>query len=301
MSSGPGREGTLLTIWGAGGSAPTGHPSRCRFGGDTVCFELRRLGEDAPPLIIDLGSAASRLGFDLSRRAEEAGTPIRAEVLLGHLHLDHVIGLPFFSPLYIPGSEIRLHCGLIRDAAEFTCRMERFAAPPFFPVEPLRLDTVGYESFGMEARFELAGFEIVTTPLNHPGGCAGFRITSPDGSVCVVGDHEHGDPAADARVRTLTEGATLMLYDGAFDAAEYVRYEGWGHSTWQAGLELAELSGVGRTLIYHHQPEHCDAFLGEIDDRVSAQSDRAALARQNMSVLLRDGETVFLEPDGRCG
>ncbi len=287
--------GTLLTVWGAGGSAPTGDPRRCGFGGDTVCFELRRLDTDDPPLVIDLGSAATNLGADLARRAKAEGGPIRAEVLIGHLHLDHVIGLPFFGPIYMPGSCIGLRCAILPDPEELADRLARFAAPPFFPVEPMAMDTVRCAEFDGSKPFELAGFTITSTPLNHPGGCGGFRIDGPDGSVCVIGDHEHGDPDADARVAKLAEGASLMLYDGAFDDAEYDRYRGWGHSTWQAGLDLAAAASVGRTLIYHHQPEHSDDTLAAIDARVRARSGRAALARQNMRVLLRDGAAQVLD------
>jgi phosphoribosyl 1,2-cyclic phosphodiesterase len=295
VTAGAPSEGTLLTVWGAGGSAPTGDPRRCGFGGDTVCFELRRLGGEHPPLVIDLGSAAMNLGVDLARRAKASGKPIRAEVLIGHLHLDHVIGLPFFGPIYMPESRIGLRCAILPDPEELADRLAHFAAPPFFPVEPMSMDTVSCARFDCAAPFELGGFKVSSTPLNHPGGCGGFRIDGPDGAVCVIGDHEHGDSETDARVAALVEGAALMLYDGAYDDDEYDRYRGWGHSTWQAGLELAEAASVGRTLIYHHQPEHADDMLSAIDARVRARSNHAALARQNMQVLLRGGVAQVLD------
>ncbi len=262
-----------------------------------MCFEMRRLGRDEPPLIIDLGSAASNLGSDLVARAEALRMPVRAEVLIGHLHLDHVIGLPFFSPLYIPGSRIRLHCGIVKSADALLEVLSTFAAPPFFPVHPMDMDTLRFAHFEPESRFRLVGFDVTATRMNHPGGCCGFRIESPHGTVCIVGDHEHGEPAADARVAALTRDADVMLYDGAYDDREYPRFQGWGHSTWQAGLDLAAASGVGRTLIYHHQPEHSDRKLRELDALVASQAPSARLARQNMRVLLRDGRSEILGPD----
>lgn len=295
MTAGIASEGTLLTVWGAGGSAPTGDPRRCGYGGDTVCFEMRRLDGQHPPLVIDMGSAATNLGADLARRAKASGGSIRAEVLFGHLHLDHVIGLPFFGPIYMPGSRIRLRCAIMPDPEELACKLTKFAAPPFFPVEPMSMDTVSCVAFDTGIPVEIAGFKVTTTMLNHPGGCGGFRIESPDGAVCVVGDHEHGDAEIDARVADMVEGAALMLYDGAFDDAEYDRYRGWGHSTWQEGLKLAAAAEVGRTLIYHHPPEHSDEVLAAIDARMRARSCFAALARQNMQVLLRGGVAQVLD------
>ncbi len=81
----------------------------------------------------------------------------------------------------------------------------------------------------------------------------------------MIGDHEHGDPETDASIREAVDGAALMLYDGAYDDDEYANYIGWGHSTWQTGVDLGHAAGVGQTLIYHHQPEHSDKKLEELD------------------------------------
>ncbi|TYO88898.1 MBL fold metallo-hydrolase [Oceanicella actignis] len=288
--------GTLFTIWGAGGSAPTGDPRRSRFGGDTICFEVRRLDEAAPPLVIDLGSASLNLGADLARRAAAAGRPIAAEILLSHLHLDHVIGLPFFGPFYTPGAQLRLHCGVVDSAWDLQDKLSRFAAPPFFPVHPLQMETVRYARFDPTRPFELCGMRITPGLSHHPGGCCAFRIEGPDGAIAIIGDHEHGDPEADARMAELARGADLLLYDGAYDDDDFARRRGWGHSTWQHGADFAREAGAGRALIYHHQPEHSDDELDAIEARLRRRLPVAAMARQNMRILIGPEGARVLDP-----
>jgi phosphoribosyl 1,2-cyclic phosphodiesterase len=282
-SSGPAsRGGFLLRVWGAGGSAPTGRAERARYGGDTVCFEIRRETPGAIPLIVDLGTGARDLGRVLSREAAAAGRPAEAEILLSHLHLDHIMGAPFFGPLYDPDSRLQVHFGLSADPAYARKALSCYAAPPFFPVEPLRMGTPAFFAFRPGAAFQAAGLTIVALPLNHPGGCCGFRIEGPEGAVCIIGDHEHGEPEIDAGVRRAAEGAALLLYDATYDEAEYRRRHGWGHSTWEAGLAVARDAHVGETLLYHHQPEFADDDLARRDAAIQAAASNARLARQGM-------------------
>ncbi len=140
-----GASGTRMTIWGAGGSAPTGRSDRARFGGDTVCFEFRR--GDGVPLVIDLGSGARDLGNALVAEAKAAGRPAEVEVLLTHLHLDHVIGLPFFAPLYDSESRVTIRSSAYKTGEELERLLNVLAGPPLFPVRPLQNGSARFESF----------------------------------------------------------------------------------------------------------------------------------------------------------
>ncbi|MGM0584160.1 MAG: MBL fold metallo-hydrolase [Pseudomonadota bacterium] len=283
----PGGGGLLLRIWGAGGSAPTGRTERAHYGGDTVCFEIRREAPGATPLIIDLGTGARDLGRALTAEAEADNQPPRAEILISHLHLDHIVGAPFFGPFYDSEAELRLRCGLEGDVARRSLRC--FAAPPFFPVRPLEMGAARWGAFRPGEPFEAAGLTVTPIRLNHPGGCCGFRVEGPEGALVIVGDHEHGDPQIDAEVTRAAAGAALMLYDGTYDEYEYVHRHGWGHSTWEMGAEIARAAGVGETLFYHHQPELSDAELARRDEQVQ-DACRGRLARQGMVWRIRDGK-----------
>ena len=291
---GPAAGGVRLTIWGAGGSAPTGRAGRARFGGDTVCFEIRREAQGAPPLIVDLGSAARDLGRRLKTEALESGRPTEAEILLSHLHLDHIMGAPFFAPFYDPASRIRIRCGVSADPAFARDTLMAFAGPPIFPIQPIHLSEPAWDVFRPGESFEAAGFQVTPVALSHPGGCCGFRIETGEGAICVIGDHEHGDPAIDAGVAAAVEGAAVMLYDAAYDDADYERHRGWGHSTWSVGGALAEAAGVGLTLFHHHPPELDDDALDAREAGARAVHPRARLARQGMSLRLTAGRAEVL-------
>jgi ribonuclease BN (tRNA processing enzyme) len=159
-------------------------------------------------------------------------------------------------------------------------------APPWFPVEPLTLGAAQFHVFKADAPFMAAGMKITAAALHHPGGCMGFRIEGADWALAVIGDHEHGSPAADAAARRLADGATLMIYDAAYDANSYPAHEGWGHSTWQKGVELAHEAGVGATLLHHHMPDRTDDALDAIEARVQAADTSVRLARQGMRLRL---------------
>ena len=282
--SGAGPEAAILTIWGASGSAPAAGPQRCKWGGETVCFEIR--AEDADPLdpslLIDLGSGARQAGKALSRRAEAAGGAAQVVALLSHLHLDHVWGAPFFDPFYKDGARVDIHCGLFDTAEAFETTLKSLISPPWFPIEPLKNGPARFHAFAPGAPFDAAGFRALALPLHHPGGCMGFRISGAGWSVAVIGDHEHGDPQADANAARLAEGVDLMIYDAAYQEPEYPHHEGWGHSTWNKGLELAASAGVGRALMHHHLPERTDEDLDRLEGLITGAAENADLARQGM-------------------
>ncbi|MEM6440625.1 MAG: MBL fold metallo-hydrolase [Pseudomonadota bacterium] len=278
-----------LTVWGAGGSAATGDPARARWGGDTVCLEIRMGGAGTAPLIIDMGSGARQLGRLIWHEAQAAGRAPRAEVLLSHFHLDHVVGLPFFAPFYDPEAHVTVRAGIVGTPTELERTLSELCSSPYFPIRPLDMGAARFRCFEPEEPFEAAGFEITPFETFHPGGCCGFRVATPHGVICVVGDHEHGDARIDAIVREQVAGADLMIFDATYDDENYEAHVGWGHSTWQKGVALAKAAGVGRVLMHHHQPEHDDATLDARDARIRAASDRAGLARQGQVLMLKDG------------
>lgn len=278
----------ILTIWGAGGSAPAASGARARYGGETVCFGLSREIDAgrAPHLLVDLGTGAREAGRAIAAAAREAKAPPRVEVLMSHLHLDHVSGAPFFEPFYCEGAQVNLHCGLFDTARSFGDTMRGALSPPWFPVEPLTLGAAHFHVFEPDAPFTAAGMTVTAAAMHHPGGCMGFRIEGAGWSLVVIGDHEHGCPVADAAVRRLAAGATVMIYDAAYDANSYPAHEGWGHSTWQKGVELAQQAGVARTFLHHHLPDRTDDALDAIEARVQAANPSVRLARQGMRLRL---------------
>ncbi|ADZ71102.1 MBL fold metallo-hydrolase [Polymorphum gilvum] len=250
-------EDFLLRIWGARGSTPTPGHSTLRYGGETTCLEIR--AGDAL-VLVDCGSGARNLG---GRLVEEG--PRAFDLLFTHTHLDHICGMPFFKPAYVPGFGIDAWAGHFQDRTELVDIICRIMSPPIFPVAATTLKAVSFRKFQAgDVVPRNDGLVIRTVRLNHPGGACGYRFDHAGKSICIITDHEHGDPAIDAAVRAFVVGADVMIYDAMFTDAEYETYRGWGHSTWQKGVELALAAGVRTPVLFHHDPRRTDDDLDAI-------------------------------------
>jgi phosphoribosyl 1,2-cyclic phosphodiesterase len=269
-------EALRVRLWGVRGSMNASGAQFMEFGGHTLCVEVW-CGERL--FILDAGSGLAALGATLGESA-----PAEIDILLSHLHLDHISSLPFFKPAVQDSDRvIRTHCGNLggKSAAE---ALDKLFAPPLFPIT---LDVLpgSFEHYGFCAgetlRFD--GLSIRTHLLNHPGGCTGYRFDHGGRSFCYVTDIEHGEVWPDAGLLEFVRGADLVLYDGMFSEADYPRCRGWGHSTWEKGVELCEAAGVRSLGIVHLYPGSDDATLRALDAQIKAVAPFAFVAKEGQS------------------
>ncbi len=250
---------------GVRGSIPAPAPENMRYGGNTSCVEIR-FGDQL--LILDAGSGIRLLGDQLLLSAQSS--PIEATLLLSHSHWDHIQGLPFFAPGYSPKNRITVF-GACGRGEQLQRGLATQMTPLHFPV--------GLEQMrGLEAVRELSSdatkfgdLLVRTTPLNHPGGCTGFRIECPAGHVAYLPDHEpyrnNGDQSGNSAQRALIEfvrGVDLLILDTQYTSDEYDRRIGWGHGCLPDSVQLAIDSGARRLLLFHHDPSHDDRQLDHI-------------------------------------
>ncbi|WP_422024499.1 MBL fold metallo-hydrolase [Roseibium sp.] len=268
-------ENFSLRCWGVRGSTPTPGQKTLRYGGETSCFELR--AGDAL-VLIDCGSGARNLGMDLCSAGSRS-----FDLLFTHTHLDHICGLPFFKPAYDPNFSVTAWAGHFQDD---TCLMDivsRIMSPPIFPVAAKTLKAVEFKTFRagdvLPRRDELV---IRTIRLNHPGGACGYRFDFKGRSICIITDHEHGDPDIDAALPAFVEGADVMIYDAMYTDAEYEKFKGWGHSTWQKAVELAKIAKVKTPVLFHHDPTRSDEDLDEIGLAAKAAHPGTLVASEGM-------------------
>ncbi len=269
-----------VMFWGVRGTFPAPGDAFVRYGGETMCIEVR-CGEDR--IILDAGTGLRLLGQHLAK----APRAMDAHLLLSHAHIDHLLGLLQFAPLWRPGAQLNVWTvdGTEDDPA---AAARALLAPPYMPVGAAAFPaSVAWRSVGRNERFHPCGAAIVTPiEVNHPGGAIGFRIDCNGKSLAYVTDHEHGDPEVDARLARWAAGVDLLVYDATFTEAELHDRKGWGHSTWQAGVRLRDAARAGLVTFVHHEPGRTDAQLDIVAAQAARAARNAAFARQGMSIVL---------------
>ena len=273
-------DGLRLRFWGVRGSLCASGARFMEFGGHTPCLEVR-YGERL--FVVDAGTGLYALG---TFHGEDL--PKEVDLLFSHLHLDHTTGLAFFKPaVFDPGRTIRTWCGNL-DGASAAEALNRLYAPPLFPITldvlPAKFEHRGYRS-GERLTFP-DGAVVDTIPLNHPQGSTGFRFRYGGRTACYISDLEHGEVWPDPALTAFCRDADLVIYDGMFTESEYPRCKGWGHSTWQKGVELCEAAGAKALAIVHLYPGHDDASLREVEAKMQAVMPSAFIAREGQSLLL---------------
>ncbi|MFS2011711.1 MBL fold metallo-hydrolase [Azospirillum sp. CT11-132] len=274
-----------VRFWGVRGSIASPGPATVRYGGNTACIEVRCGGTH---IVFDCGTGIRPLGESLARD----GGPVDIDLLLTHSHLDHISGLPFFAPAFDPAGRLRLWSGHLPPERPFRTVLADMMTAPLFPVpvEIFRADCQ-FRDFQAGQTLELAsgvpaGVVVRTCRLNHPDGATGYRVEHGGRSLCVLTDTEHPAEGRDPVILELLRGADVMVYDSTYTDAEYPSRVGWGHSTWQECLRLAEAAGVGRAVIFHHDPARTDDALDAIAAEAAAMRPGALVAYEGMELSL---------------
>jgi len=249
-----------LTVrcWGARGTFPSPGIRFSRYGGDTMCFEV--LAGDRR-LILDAGTGIKALGDAMDGR--------ETHILLSHGHIDHVVGLTQFAPFWQAGRPIVLWVPEGPPGAAAHLLLE----PPLFPVALAEMPaSIRVVQYAPDAPLPVAGgLRVCAFPVNHPGGAYGFRIDAAGCAVCYVTDHEHGSPLDDALVANIQD-ADMVIYDSTYTEEEMDGHRGWGHSTWEAGVELANRASVPLLWLAHHHPERDDASLDALQSAANVSA-----------------------------
>jgi phosphoribosyl 1,2-cyclic phosphodiesterase len=252
-----------VTLWGTRGSLASGGPDTVRYGGDTAAVELH--GPEGEVVVLDAGSGIRPIGRKL------VDHPSRIDILLTHLHMDHIQGLGFFAPLFDPRFEIHIW-GPGSTTLALRDRLTRYLSPPLFPVMLRDLPDVTLHEVHPPASFALGSLTVLAELVTHPGPTMGYRIESANSVLAYLPDHEPalGVPDfPDAPEWTsgyeLAAGADVLIHD--------TDRTGWGHSTFDHCLEFARLAGVEKLVTFHHDPGHSDEMLDRIMDEIRTTRD----------------------------
>ncbi len=250
-------------------------------GGNTACVEVCA-GDTR--IILDAGTGLRTLGDERMRSG-----PRHSTILLSHLHWDHVAGLPFFTPIYVPGHRVEIASGP-NGVMPIDAAIRDLFKAPFFPVDYADLQQqVSTRELRANDRFTIGDITITMAKLNHPDPVYGFRLEHGGHSIVYATDTEHF-ACVDPTLKKLAAGADILIYDAQYTPEEYPAKVGWGHSTWEAGAELARAAGVPQLVLFHHDPNRTDAQLAAIEREAAAHLPGTVAAREGLVLCARDAE-----------
>ena len=264
-----------VRLWGTRGSVASPGPDTVRYGGNTACVEVRT---DGALLVLDAGTGIRPLGVSLR------GFDGRIDLLLTHLHLDHLQGIGFFEPIFGTDAEIHIW-GPPSTTLSLRERLSRYLSPPLFPVRLRELGSNVTLHDVPHRPFTIGDVTVRGEPIIHPGPTLGYRIGNGAGSLAYLPDHEPalGAPrfpidAAWTSGHGLAAGADLLIHDTQYTPEEYPRKVGWGHSSWEHTWAFARQAEARTLVTFHHDPSHADDALDAIVAELAAREGPAVLA-----------------------
>jgi len=215
---------------------------------------------------------------------EEQTTDI--DLFLSHCHIDHLIGLPFFVPAFIQGNRLRLWAGNLKAAGGVQETVRKLMSYPLFPIEiEAAQGKIEFNDFEPGAvLMPRPGIKVMTTPLNHPGGATGYRVEYGGRAMAYITDTELNADEMDPALLELARDASIVIIDTTYTDEELPEHVGWGHSSWQQAIRLANEAGVGKLFLFHHDPEHDDDEM----DRIAAAAARA----RSGTVVAKEGFSI---------
>jgi phosphoribosyl 1,2-cyclic phosphodiesterase len=253
----------LIKCWGSRGSIPVSGKEYLKYGGDTTCLEIRTQSDDM--IIIDAGTGIRRLGNNIT---EEKRNTIH--FLFTHAHWDHLMGFPFFKPLYFKRTQLHMHgCPFHTKFVETI--LSKVMAPPNFPVRYSDIKAQMHYEKACPLDFNIGSVKVTPIPISHPNGGSGYKFTEDDKSFVFLTDNELGFVHPGGRERKdyaqFSTAADLLLHDAEYTPTEYKTFQEWGHSLYTDVLELARKAGVKKLGLFHLNQERTDDQMDEIVEK----------------------------------
>ncbi|MGD9049201.1 MAG: MBL fold metallo-hydrolase [Anaerolineae bacterium] len=271
-----------VKFWGVRGSIPVPGPDTVRVGGNTPCVEVQTT--DREVIILDAGTGIRLLGLDLVQRPVDR---LIGVLLFSHTHWDHIQGLPFFSPAKLRNSRL-----VVLGERRVDRRLDQVLAGQMsdaylpFTLADLHADLLIKEVHDGEKIVVGNDTTVLPRRLHHPGGVFGYRIGCHGKTVVYASDVNHPPDGPDLRLVELAQDADLLIHDAQFTPEEKQERLGWGHSTWQEAVQVAQQANVRRLILFHHDPQHTDDELEEIEGQAQRLFPLAFLAREGMEIVL---------------
>lgn len=259
-----------ITVWGVRGSAPVPSQKFMEYGGNTSCISV---SFENHMIIFDAGTGLSAFG-----REGNLLKNMRLDILISHLHIDHVMGLFTFQPFLCADMEIHLYgrTGMER-------KLRRLLSPPWWPLRVQDFKAKLYfHEIQTDDSFQIGSVTVSAMEGNHPGGSILYRLDGDNKRLLYALDCEYNEKFF-AKVSEFTRGSDLIIWDANFAPEDF--REGWGHSTWKHGVKMRNAASVRRVLMTHYSHEYTDVFLHRLE-RVACKDNRCIFAKEGMEIML---------------
>ena len=245
----------IIRCHGARGSIPVSGKEYLKYGGDTTCLEIRTKSDEI--IIVDAGSGIRRLGNQLLDEGK-----FHYHLIFTHSHLDHILGFPFFKPIYHPEAVIHM-TGCPTTQGNIQKLLSKAMSAPLFPIQFDALQATIEYDVACQLCYQLDSIEVFPINLNHPNGGMGYKFVEDGKSFVFLTDNELGSKHRNGRTfeeyAEFSKDADLLIHDSEFTTEEYQTTRGWGHSTYPDALRLAQEAQVKTFGLFHHNQNRSDA------------------------------------------
>jgi ribonuclease BN (tRNA processing enzyme) len=250
----------IIKCWGSRGSIPVSGKEYLKYGGDTTCLEIRTKSDDI--IAVDAGTGIRRFGNKL---ADEKAYNIH--FLFTHAHWDHLMGFPFFKPLYFERAKFQMHgCPFHSQFVEAI--LSTVMAPPNFPVKYDDIKAQMTYEKACPQEFNIGSVSVMPIPISHPNGGSGYKFVEDGKTFVFLTDNELGYIHSGGRTFQeyveFSAGADLLIHDSEYTLEEYKTFIEWGHSAYTDVLKLARQAGVKKLGLFHLNQERTDREMDKI-------------------------------------
>lgn len=279
-----------IKMWGVRGSTPCPNTENMEYGGNTTCISINP-GNSEKWLILDCGTGIRNLGNHL----QQGNGPVEGRIFITHPHWDHLQGFPFFKPFYNPDNHFRI---FIPPQGDIGCKdiLQGHMSSTFFPVSIDMLEAdIDCTTYKQE-KLNFEDYSVEYFWANHTVPTAAYKISMGGRVIIFAPDNElltDQSPRSGTFRHSFSEflqGADILIHDGQYNDEQYKERKGWGHSSWEQVIPLAEKAGVKQLYITHHDPDHSDEYLAEVDQQIKSQFGDSfaeiSLAREGQEILL---------------
>lgn len=262
-----------IRFWGVRGSIPSPGVGTSRYGGNTSCVEV--ITKSGESIVLDAGTGIRLFGADYLNRRKRSDT---IHIFISHVHWDHIQGFPYFRPAYLADMNIHIYSGM--DIRKLLAGQMK---PPYFPYNFHDLKSKLKFHVLDNSGIRIAGCRVKPFSLVHPQEAYGFIISEAGRKVVYSSDTENEAGENYGRLIKLIAGVDVLLYDAQYTPEEYTNHRtGWGHSTYEAAADIAKKAGVGKLVLFHHEPGHDDKMVKWIEGKARELFPATIAAREGM-------------------